>query len=338
MSLYKRGGIWWMRFTKPDGRELRETTQTADRRQAQELHDTRKAECWRIAKLGERPRYTWQEAVVRWLEENADRKHLDSVLSYLRHADAALGDLHLDEISRDRLTAMMRAYRATGVANSTANNLMGYVLVVLNAAKHWEWLESVPTVKKLPVNEKRLRWLTREEADRLIAELPRHIAAMARFALATGLRDQNVCKLEWSQVDVERRVAWIHADQAKGQRIITVPLNADAVMVLREQQGQHPRYVFTYGGRPAHSASQTGWYSALKRAGLEGVRWHDLRHTWASWHVQAGTPLLALKELGGWATLDMVLRYAHLAPDHLAEHAERISGPRLVRTNPGTAI
>jgi integrase len=66
------------------------------------------------------------------------------------------------------------------------------------------------------------------------------------------------------------------------------------------------------------------------------VRWHDLRHTWASWHVQAGTPLAVLKELGGWASLDMVLRYAHLAPGHLADHAERISGPRLIHTNPDT--
>ena len=70
--------------------------------------------------------------------------------------------------------------------------------------------------------------------------------------------------------------------------------------------------------------------------GLRDFRWHDLRHTWASWHVQAGTPLLVLKELGGWASLDMVLRYAHLSADHLAEHAERISRPHIVRTNPGT--
>lgn len=58
MSLYKRGGIWWIRFTTPDGRELRETTQTTDRRQAQEYHDNRKAELWRQVKLGDRPHYT----------------------------------------------------------------------------------------------------------------------------------------------------------------------------------------------------------------------------------------------------------------------------------------
>ena len=338
MSLYKRGGTWWMRFTPPNGHgEIRQTTGTADRQAAQELHDTTKAELWRQAKLGERPRYTWQQAVVRWLEEHPDRRGMESVLSLLRKANQTLGDRNLDEIHRSRLSFLLSSYRATGVKNSTVNNLLTVIGTILNAAKDWEWMDTVPTVDKLPVSDRRLRWLSREEADRLLAELPAPLKPMVRFSLATGLRKMNVAQLEWSQVDLDRRVAWIHADQAKGKRLITVPLNVDAVVVLREQQGQHPRYVFVQDGQPILRPIAAGWYPAVKRAGLAGFRWHDLRHTWASWHVQAGTPLLVLKELGGWATLDMVLRYAHLAPDHLAEHAERISGPRLVRTKSGTA-
>lgn len=338
MSLYKRGSIWWMRFTTPDRREIRETAATTDRRQAQELHDTRKATLWRQAKLGERPRYTWQQAVVRWIEEHPDRRGMRSTLSYLRRADIDFGTLHLDEITRDRLASAAKNYRATGAKNSTVNNLLSTIHAVLAAAHTWGWIDAVPRIVKLPVSERRLRWLTREEADRLLVELPPHLAAMMRFTLATGLRDQNVCKLEWNQVDLDRRIAWIHADQAKGRRVISVPLNTDAVVVLREQRGQHPQWVFPHKGKPVAVCGNTGWKEALQRAGIHDFRWHDLRHTWASWHVQAGTPLLALKELGGWSTLDMVLRYAHLGADHLAEHAERIGGPRLVRTIPGTAI
>jgi integrase len=66
--------------------------------------------------------------------------------------------------------------------------------------------------------------------------------------------------------------------------------------------------------------------AALKRAGIEDFRWHDLRHTWASWHVQAGTPSHALQELGGWEYAEMVRKYAHLSSDHLAEYADRMSG------------
>ena len=66
------------------------------------------------------------------------------------------------------------------------------------------------------------------------------------------------------------------------------------------------------------------WHAALERARIKDFRWHDLRHTWASWHVQNGTPLHVLQELGGWETVDMVRRYAHLSAEHTAHYAERV--------------
>jgi integrase len=90
----------------------------------------------------------------------------------------------------------------------------------------------IPKIKLLPEPKRRIRWITQEEAQRLIDELPEHLAEMVRFTLATGLRQANVTHLEWSQVDLERRVAWIHADQAKARKAISVPLNAEAVLVL----------------------------------------------------------------------------------------------------------
>jgi integrase len=75
------------------------------------------------------------------------------------------------------------------------------------------------------------------------------------------------------------------------------------------------------------AGSTKAWYDALqlKRAEIDNFRWHDLRHTWASRHVQSGTPLFALQELGGWESSEMVRRYAHLATDHLAPYADRLS-------------
>ena len=68
----------------------------------------------------------------------------------------------------------------------------------------------------------------------------------------------------------------------------------------------------------------TAWKTGLRRAGIENFRFHDLRHTWASWLVQSGVPLSALQEMGGWGSIEMVRRYAHLAPNHLTEHAIKI--------------
>ena len=70
--------------------------------------------------------------------------------------------------------------------------------------------------------------------------------------------------------------------------------------------------------------STTAWDRARQRAGIEDFRFHDLRHTWASWHVQCGTSLPELMELGGWKSYEMVLRYAHLAPEKLISVASRI--------------
>jgi len=111
-----------------------------------------------------------------------------------------------------------------------------------------------------------------------------------QFSLATGLHESNVTGLEWSKVDLSRRVAWIHADQSKSGRAIGIPLNNEAIVVLRNQQGKHKHQVFTYRGMPVLKANTKAWRQAQVRAGILDFRWHDLRHTWASWHVQNGTP------------------------------------------------
>jgi integrase len=72
--------------------------------------------------------------------------------------------------------------------------------------------------------------------------------------------------------------------------------------------------------------SNKAFHSALARAGIENFRFHDLRHTWASWLIQAGTLLSILQEMGGWESIEMVRRYAHLAPTYLAEHARHLDG------------
>lgn len=343
--LYRRPGsrFWWLRFTTPDGKEVRRSTGTEDQKDAEEYEARLKLDLWRVARLGERLRHTWKEAVVRWVEEMAHKASHEDDLAHLRWLDAHLGALYLDQIDRERLRGLVMARklekaRLTGkpVTNATVNRMLSVVHAILRrAAMAWDWLGQAPTIPLLPETARRIRWLTREEADRLLLELPEHLAEMMRFSLATGLRERNVTGLEWAQVDLAQRVAWIHPDQAKARKAIGISLNRDAVLVLRRQQGRHPTRVFTFQGQPVVKAGANAWRKALARAGITGFRWHDLRHTWASWHVQAGTPLQRLMEMGGWSSLDMVLRYAHLEPHHLEQDAARIETP--LRTLSGTA-
>jgi integrase len=324
MSIYKRKGaaVWWIQLTTPDGRRIQQSARTTERKAAQELHDTIKAEFWRQKHLKHKPRRKWQEAVTHWLTESAHKRSLEEDRKILRWLHPFLFDIFLDDIDREQVEAIRQAKLDGGASPLTANRTLALLRAILNrAVKDWEWLDKAPLVRMSRVEAKRIRWLSHDEAERLLAALPPHLAEMVRFSLATGVRESNVTGLQWSQIDLPRRCAWIHADQAKGKRSFAVPLNEDALACIRRQIGKHAEFVFTYRGEPVTRANNHAWRNALKRSGVEDFRWHDLRHTWASWHVQNGTPLHVLQELGGWSDFSMVQRYAHLSPAHLAEYA-----------------
>ena len=325
MPLYKRGSTWWVDIVVPDGERIRRSTGTESKTLAQEFHDKLKAEVWRISKLGEKPRHIWNEAVVRWLKEQSHKATIEMDKIHLRWLDAFLNGKPLDTISRSMIDKITEAKMAEGVTNATVNRVLEILRAILRrCVNEWEWLDKAPMVRMLKEPTRRIRFLTRQEADGLLRELPDHMADMVAFSLATGLRRSNVTGLLWSQVDLARQVAWIHADQAKARKAIPVPLNSEALEIVTRQLGKHPTHVFTYKGNTVFQVSTKTWYAALKRAGIENFRWHDLRHTWASWHVQNGTPMFALQEMGGWESPEMVRRYAHLAADHLAPYAERL--------------
>jgi integrase len=158
----------------------------------------------------------------------------------------------------------------------------------------------VPKIPYLSENNDRFLYLTKEQAATLIADLPSHLSAMTRFALATGLRRANITGLEWQNINIDRKIAWVWADDAKGKRHIPVPLNKDALEVLNEQRGTSKgTHVFTYKDTPV-AKTTAAWQKAIARAGIDpDFTFHCLRHTWASWHVMAGTPLSVLQRLGG---------------------------------------
>jgi integrase len=311
---------------------IQKSTGTADKAQAQEFHDRLKTRVWQEAKLGTKPRYDWNAAVVRWLEETEHKGSRKDDLGHLRWLNQYFNGIPLDEINRDFLDKIIQAKKETGVKSATVNRMLALIRAILRkAALEWEWLERVPKIRLLREPTRRVRWITKEEAERLIQELPDHLKAIVQFSLETGLRQANLTGLQWSQLDLARRCAWIHPDQAKAKKPIAVPLSKAAMLILRGQIGKHPVQVFTFRGKPVTQVNTKAWRSALKRAGIENFRWHDLRHIWASWHVQAGTPPHVLQELGGWESVEVVRRYAHLSSAHLAEYVDRLSALRVVQ-------
>lgn len=323
MSLYKRrtSAHWWVRFTL-GGREVRRSTGTADRAEAEEFETRLRSRHWRQAKLGE-SFHTFGEAGDRWLAET-DKVSRDKDEQRIRWLNGFLRDVPLREVNRDVLDAARRRLIREGLSKTTANHYLAVIRQILRKAQaEWGWLEAVPKFPMFRVRLPEPRFATREQFLRLVSYLPEHSADIARFGVATGLRKSNITGLTWDQVDMERAQAFIPGSQAKAGRGIAVPLNADALDVLRAWWGADERYVFVYRGKPIRQVATKAWRRAAKKAGLPGFRFHDLRHTWASWQVQAETPLSVVQALGGWQSPSMVQRYAHLSPGHLRAYADR---------------
>lgn len=328
MALYKRGAIYWCEW-QIGGKRVRETTGATDRKAAQEYHDRRRAELWRSVKLGDTRIPTWDEAALAWVDEHAQhKKSFETDRQRLIALTIRLTGQPLTNITTDALIAMRREIMQDRAA-ATANRHLAVISAVLNHAHGKGHLAAVPKIPYLPEPKERFRWLTRDQAIALIAELPDHLAAMTRFAIATGLRRANITGMAWHNIDTERRIAWIWPDEAKAGKPLAVPLNDDALAVLKERfdkPDRDARYVFTCRGKPIFHATTKAWVKAIGRAGIaQGFTFHDLRHTWASWHVMAGTPLEVLRQLGGWADMTMVLRYAHLAPGYVAGYVGNVS-------------
>lgn len=268
-----------------------------------------------------RPRMNWTDAVSRFQHEakNRDKTNEESLF---RIAKRHLGHLFLDQIDRQQVNIVIQSRLNDGVSNATVNRLLQKIRAVLRKAqREWEVRCDPPYIKMLKEPKLRVRWLTDIEANRLLAVLPPHLKDMAAFSLETGLRESNITLLRWDQVDIHQQVIFIEGDDIlKGEKSFVVPLSKKALNLLKKQIGRHQERVFTYRDRPVRRANGKAFRKALKVTGIENFRWHDLRHTWATWHVQRGTPLEILQELGGWSDFKMVKRYAHYSHAHLHQY------------------
>jgi integrase len=334
MSLKKRGSVWHIDVTV-GGRRVQESARTSDRSKAQEYHDSIRAQLWREVKLGERRVFTWYDAVKLYTSE---RQHLRQMhrqilptIEWL--SDRIPDDTPLDQIGRDTIARIRldRANQKTSTgkmpAQATVNFTMAILSAILNLARRHDMVAAVPVIETPNPQNGRSRWLTRQEADAMLAQLDGVVRDAAEFSLETGLRQMNVLRLRWDWIRMDSKTLTVPAAEFKGQRPLTIPLSDRAVAILGAAmaRNRHQEFVFVSDdGRLLNSHINETLAAACKAVGIDDFRWHDLRHTWATWHVRAGTPLEVLQKLGGWRDYRMVLRYAVFAQDHLATYANQL--------------
>lgn len=319
MPLYRRPGSshWWVRI----GRHTRKSTGTADRRQAQEFEHILTERLWRLKKLGDRSALSWREATEHWLRDSIRPRKRDR--EFLDWLAPRIGECPLSAITNPEVLEQLRrdGLEEEGWSRATVDRMMGTVSAVLRRS-----LANAPRVPMYRERSAEPRFLTAEEFRRLRRELPPHLELAARFAVLTMLRMRSMLKLTWDRIDLKRRRAWVPGMQMKGGAAYGLPLSTEALRVLRALKRMSPQgtHVFQWDGEPIDDCNTRAFEHAVRRAALGHLRWHDLRHTGASWAVQQGVPLQQVMELGGWKDYRSVLRYAHFAPDHLARAAEAI--------------
>jgi len=187
MALWKRADTYYVKLTAPDGTILRRTTGTTDRTKAQEYHDKLKAELWDLARLKLKPKRTWDEAALRWLNEKAHKKsHRDDV-SRVRWFARHLRGKTLDQVSRDMIDGIVSRQLSKSCSRTKDLYVALIRAIFRRAQREWEWIDQIPAFRTYSVGKAvRVRYLTHDQARTLLERLPVHQREVVLFALATG--------------------------------------------------------------------------------------------------------------------------------------------------------
>jgi integrase len=319
MSLYQQPGsdVWWANITV-NGQRLRVSTHEYDKKAAQVVHDKLKGAQHDAPRLKGK---TWGSAVLKWA--GAETRGTPDLLM-LRKFGRYYVDRVLSSVTPDSIDKALKKFIKTDGSYNRYAAVIGAVLHLSGS--------NVKVTKRRNKSPKVRTWLTHEQWEKLYAALPKHLRPIATFALNTGLRKANVLGLMWSRVDMKRKVVWVEGSDMKAEKAIGVPLNEAAYNVLCNVEAQHPEFCFTFRSRPIKDC-QIAFRRACIKAGVgrmvdgryDGFAFHGLRHTFATWHAQNGTPDAVLLALGGWEDPRMLAKhYAHHVPGMKAKFVDNL--------------
>lgn len=242
-----------------------------------------------------------------------------------KHLGPFLGAMQLEKIDALTIERYKAARLADGLSPKTVNNHLACLRRALVMAVEWKRLAVLPRVKFLRVPKRKADFLSFSEATRLLAAADREWRPMILLGMRTGMRRGELMALRWDDVDLEAGRVVVRQSIVNGivgtpKNGLTreVPLSDEAVAALRGLPSRFARgLVFPHPSGRHFTPSEvwTGLNRAARAAGLRTLGWHHCRHTFASHLAMRGVPLKSIQELGGWADLGMVMRYAHLSPD-----------------------
>ena len=331
---------WYADFTDASGRRVKRSTGTVDRKDAAALLAKWKHEAHRQKMWGEEPPRGYDELMLTYLNgPSKDKRAHDRDLSAAKRLTPVFQGRVLNALGAADIQAYIDQRRQDGVGPATINKELNLLSAALNYARRrlqWNVPNPVEGMRLRPP-EGRIRWIDRTEAARLIqaAETIRgYLPDFIQLGLNTGMRKGEMLGLSWDRVDLDRGILYLTDKDQKSGKHGSVPLNAEALAALQRRRAHRDAFcpdspwVFAKRDGTRIADIKKGFKTACERAGLEDFHPHDLRHTCAAWLVQGGVDIRTVSELLRHNSIQITMRYAHLAPENVRDAVERLSQMR----------
>ncbi len=335
MAVFKRkdSPFYYTEFEVAGRRIYRSTKTTVEREARAEERRLKQEAREQARKAPAAAGLTLNEGFERYWQEHGKKLSPTWASEVNRYAAAILGRVNPDMLIEELTDAEVNDFVQARVAEGGGTYAINRALAVWRgmhsrARKKWKQRTHViDWTDFMNAESKRVRWLTPEEATRLLGALPPPLALAVEWSLYTGCREAETFSLMWGNVHMDRNHALV---EAKGGREHTVWLSEQALDVLARTSGRRLGYVFD--GTNRRRAFERG----LEQAGIADFCWHDLRHTHATWLRQSGAALEIVQRSLGHAAISTTERYAHVADPELREALRRLpeiapAGRKIVR-------
>jgi integrase len=319
LKLVKRHGSpnWYIRGTVR-GVLVEESTGISSREAAEALRTKREWEITQGSIFGRRAVANFAEAAGDYMNGGGERRFMTPILHEI--GLVLLSDI--DQVLIEKTARKLYPDCAPATLNRQVIAPISAVLKHAHTRKLCDYLK----IERMKEPRGRVRWLSPEDADRLIACCSPHLRPLVTFLFYTGARMSEALYLDWQDVDLKR--AHVQFSETKNGEARGVPLHTRVVAELANLKNRAGAVFRRPDGLPYEVKKdgggqiKTAFNGACRRAGITDFSPHDCRHTWATWHYAANRDLLALKSLGGWKTEKMVFRYAHV---NTSQHAASIN-------------
>lgn len=330
MGIYLKKGNWFIDY-RANGRRKREKVgpsktlaETVLKKRRVEIAENRYLDIRRE----QRVKFEELAQIYMELHSKPNKRSWHSDTDLIKTLSRHFAGKYLYEIT-PILVEKFKAERAREVSPATVNRALACLKCMFNKAIGWGKATENPVlkVKLFKENNKRLRYLEKEEIVNLLSKCGGHLKPIVITALNTGMRKGEILGLKWHDIDFRRNIIYLYHTKNGEKR--EVPMNEQVKTALIKVK-KHPESSFVFcdkDGKPFGDIKKS-WLTALNKSGILKFRFHDLRHTFASHLVMSGVDLNTVRELMGHKSLEMTLRYSHLSPDH-KKRAVDILGQRM---------